>query len=216
MCPTGFTGAQVLAKHAANCKGVNGRPTKIEMSERDNNILAFKNHKNKQKAPFIIYANSEANIGKIPEGEREKTSCTEKTDRHVSCGVAFTVMRSDGFVHCSRKKRQRDAAKEFLKQLLEVEKELRENLKEVAPLQMTAQDWHSFSEAQVCHICDKDLMQENFMDSVEVWDFFTGKYSGQSHKKCRCRPCAEEREVLPVRETRQKKKKKDQIDKWIT
>ncbi|CAH3157341.1 unnamed protein product [Porites lobata] len=50
------------------------------------------------KAPFIIYADFEALIKKIPERERERTmaSCTEKTDKHEACGFTFTVVRCDG------------------------------------------------------------------------------------------------------------------------
>lgn len=61
---------------------------------------------------------------KIPEEERVKTSHMEKTEKHVSCGFAFILVRSDGFVVCSRNIRRKDAAKEFLEHLLEVEKEL--------------------------------------------------------------------------------------------
>lgn len=92
MCMIGFIIANVLARHAVHCNGVNGRPTKIEMPEKGNNILKFQNHKNNLKAPFAVYADSEALIENIPEGARERTVCTEKTEKHVACGFAFTVV----------------------------------------------------------------------------------------------------------------------------
>ena len=206
MCLMGLTSANVLARHAVHYNVVNGRPTKIEMPEKGKNTLRFQNHKNKMKAPFVIYADSEAIIEKIPEEAHERKACTEKAEKHVSCGFAFTAVRSDGEVFCFRKMRERGAAKEFLKQLLEVEEDIQKSLEEVVPIQMTTQDWQSFRCAEMCHVCDENLVKPEFLDSAPVFDVNTGKYCGQSHMRCR-----RQRFLGPWNPLQ----KKDEVDKWI-
>lgn len=85
------------------------------------------------KAPFIIYADFEALIKKIPERERERTmaSCTEKTDKHEACGFTFTVVRCDGKSWPVVKYRQgadgqKKAVEEFLRRVLGVQEKSRE------------------------------------------------------------------------------------------
>ena len=66
MCVTRFTRAHLLEDHKKYCNGVNGRPTRIEMPEEGKNILSFQNHHKQMKAPYVIYADFEALVKKIP------------------------------------------------------------------------------------------------------------------------------------------------------
>ena len=59
------------------------------MPEKEKNTLKFRNFHKQMKAPFIIYADFEALIKNIPERERERTSCTEKTDKLEATKVHF-------------------------------------------------------------------------------------------------------------------------------
>ena len=90
ICLTGFSRADLLESHKKYCKGVNGTPTRIEMPEEGKNTLSFQNHNKKMKVPYVIYADFEALVRKIPgcEGgpERESKQATQRRQsgmRHV-------------------------------------------------------------------------------------------------------------------------------------
>ena len=106
MCLTGFSRADLLENHKKYCSGVNGRPTRIEMPEEGKNTLYFKNYHKQMKVPYVIYADFEALVRKIPGcelgPESKKKSSTEKTEWHVACGYSYIVVRSDGEVSGSK------------------------------------------------------------------------------------------------------------------
>ena len=115
MCLTRFTRVEVLENHKKYCNGVNGRPTRIEMPEEGKNILAFQNYHKQMKAPYVIYADFEALVKKIPGCERgpdsKNKSYTEKTEWHEACGYSYIVVRSDGEVTGSKVYRGENAVK---------------------------------------------------------------------------------------------------------
>ena len=104
-CLTSFTRAHTLVEHEKYCNGVNGRPTKIDMPEEGENILAFQNYKKQMKVPYVIYADFEALVKKIQGCERDpdKKSYTEKTEWHEACGYSYIVVKSDGEVKQGQK-----------------------------------------------------------------------------------------------------------------
>ena len=196
LCLSRFTKAHVLVEHEKHCNGVNGRPTRIDMPEEGNNNLTFKNYHKQMKAPYVIYADFEAVVRKFKGCERgpdyinkNKTKCyTDKTEHHEACGYSFVVVRSDGQVTGPIVYRGENAVKSFLERLVIVKDKIRENLSKVKPLTLTQEDWYNFKNAESCHICEKKLVKENFLDSQPVYT--TGyitkkeKYRGQYHKRC--------------------------------
>ena len=196
LCLSRFTKAHVLVEHEKHCNGVNGRPTRIDMPEEGNNNLTFKNYHKQMKAPYVIYADFEAVVRKFKGCERDpnyinknKTKCyTEKTEHHEACGYSFVVVRSDGQVTGPIVYRGENAVKSFLERLVIVKDKIRENLSKVKPLTLTQEGWYNFKNADSCHICEKKLVKENFLDSQPVYT--TGyitkkeKYRGQYHKRC--------------------------------
>ena len=135
------------------------------------------------KAPFVIYADCESNIEKydtcIPPTER---SSTTKTEVHKPCGFSFIAVRSDGSVTKTYNYRGEDCVRQFLSALLQTEAEIRESLKQKAPLNMSEEDWKAFHRARECHICKKDLFRYNAKDEIEFWHPETGEYCGKVHK----------------------------------
>ena len=103
----------MLVSHKKYCNGVNGTPTRIEMPEEGKNTLSFQNHHKQIKVPYLIYADFEALIRKIPGCEREQTRYTEKTKRHEACGYSYMVVRSDGEVTGSKVYRGENAVGTF-------------------------------------------------------------------------------------------------------
>ena len=54
---------------------------------------------------------------------------------------------------------------------------------------MTREDWADYKKASECHICNKTLYKNNFLDAVNVHDPNTGEYTGQVHRKTNKSKC---------------------------
>ena len=191
MCLTRFTRAHLLEDHKKYCNGVNGRPTRIEMPEDGKNILAFQNYHKQMKAPYVIYADFEALVKKIPGCERgpdsKNKSYTEKTEWHEACGYSYIVVRSDGEVTGSKVYRGENAVKEFLNGIEQEEMKIRESLATPKPIVMTDKDWEDYKNSKNCHICNKSLIKDEYLDSLPVFKIEEGgksSYRGQWHKRC--------------------------------
>jgi len=100
------------------------------------------------------------------------------------------VVRSDGKVVCSKAYRGENAVGKFLSDILQEEEKIRESLATPKPIVMTWKDWQNFKKATDCHICNKALIKDEFMDSLPVWNVEEAaegekwSYWGQGHKKC--------------------------------
>ena len=198
MCLTRFTRAHLLVDHKKYCNGVNDRPTKIDMPEEGENILAFQNYHKQIKAPYVIYADFEALVKKMPGCERDPDkkykSYTEKTEWHEACGYSYIVVRSDGEVTGSKVYRGEEAVKSFLENVMQEKEKIRERLAKPKPVTMTQENWEDFKQnwedfnAENCYICEKKLVKENYWDSLPVYTkgliSKKEKYQGQYHKKC--------------------------------
>jgi len=147
------------------------------------------------KMPYVIYTDFEAIIRKILgcEHERMQASYTEKTEWHEACRYSFMVVRSDGKVVCSKAYRGENAVGKFLSDILQEEEKIRESLATPKPIVMTWKDWENFKKATDCHICNKALKKDKFIDSLPVWNIKEAgeegegekwSYWGQGHKQC--------------------------------
>lgn len=105
-------------------------------------------------------------------------------------------------------------AQDFLKSVVGEEKKIREELKNEAPLKMGAVNWKKFNEAEDCWICERSLWVENFLDSVPVRDPSTGKYCGQSHRKCRWEGSSKAFGRKPRAELQKRNRFDILIEKW--
>jgi len=190
------------------------------MPEEGENILSFQNYKKQMKMPYVIYADSEALVRKIPGCERERMqkSYTEKTERHEACGYSFIVVRSDGEVSGLKVYRGENAVGKFLSDILQEEEKIREILAESKTIVMTWKDWESFKKATDCHICNKTLIKDEFLDSLPVWNVEEAgeegegekwNYWGQGHKKCFYK-AQKEKKKLGVQRLKRLEDKKDQ------
>ena len=92
------------------------------------------------------------------------------------------AVRSDGKTKGPYLYRGADVVQGFLHYLQQLEKEIREELRVKAPLNMTRADWVDFSLERYCHICSKPLVKKNQRDAIEVHDPDTGKYAGLVHR----------------------------------
>ena len=111
-----------------------------------------------------------------------KHSFTIKTEKHEPCGFSYVVMRSDGQTFGPYTYRGEEAVFVFLTYLQNYEREMRGDMANKRPLDMTNEDWKKYRNAAECHICNKSLYKDLYLDSMNVYDPDSGKYCGQSHR----------------------------------
>ena len=166
------------------------------------------------KMPYVIYADFEGLVRKIHRCERNpeiKASYTEKTEQHEACGYSYMVVRGNGEVLGSKVYWGENAVGMFLSGILQEEMAIRESLATPKPLVMIAEDWEKHKNSTECHICNKCLIKDLFLDSIPVCDHDTGSYCSQSHKSCYYAALKKMEFIGPKRE----RKDRDKIDQWI-
>ena len=210
-CMHGYTTIDLLERHNPECKGLLKSPTKTEMLKQGENKMTFKNFYKHMKAPYAVYADFECILRKINTCKPDnKPSFTVKTEKHEPCGFSYMIARSDGQTFGPYTYRGEDAVYVFLRYLLNHETEMREDVANKRPLVMTNKDWQKYRNPTECHICNKSLYKDLYLDLMEVYDSDSGKYCGQSHRRCYYQ-AAKNRYAL-----REIRKPKDAINKSIT
>ena len=161
-CLYSYTRQDLLDHHIIDCKGINERAITIEMPKEGKNTVKFKNHKNQLKAPWVIYADFEANTTKI-EGpmNNPQQSSTQRTQLHEACGFAFRAVRSDGKSIGPIGYRGPNTVKVFLEKLQECEKIIRESLEQRQKgVHLTKDETIKHNAATTCWICKEDNFGE--------------------------------------------------------
>jgi len=80
------------------------------------------------------------------------------------------VVTSDREVSGSKVYRGENAVGTFLSNILQEEVKIRESLAAPKPMVMADEDWEKFKKAPDCHICNKSLTKDEFLDSLPVWN----------------------------------------------
>ena len=210
-CLHGYSRRELLERHKPECKGLLKSPTRTEMPKQGDNKMAFKNYYKQMKAPYVVYADFECILRKINTCEPDnKQSFTIKTEKHEPCCFSYVIARSDGQNFGPYTYRGEDVVYKFVTSLLEYKIKMREDMASKRPLVTTNEDWQKYRNAGECHICNKSLHKDLYLDSMEVFDPDSGKYDGQSHRKCFHQ--AAKNRYAP----REIRKPKDAIDQWIS
>ena len=116
---------ELLERHREECKGLLKRPTRIEIPQEGENTVHFNNYQKQMKIPYVIYADFEAWIRKIPlckQKEGIKESFTEKTEWHEACGYTYSVVTNDGLTSIPKVYRGENAVERFLMDMMQEEK----------------------------------------------------------------------------------------------
>jgi len=200
----GYSRKDLLEIHKPECKGLLKSPTRTEMLKEGENKMSFTNYHKHMKAPYVVYADFECVLEKIASCEpQQDESFTVKTEKHEPC----IAVRSDGKLYGPFNHRGTDIVYVFLMWLQNHEREMREDMAHKRPLVMTPEDWQKHRKATNCHICAKGLVKDLYCDSMAVYDYDSGKYCGQSHRRCYHQ--AVENKYVP----QERRKPKDEIDK---
>ena len=184
-CLHGYSRRELLERHKPECKGLLENPTRTEMPKEGENKMDFKNFFKQMKVPYAVYADFECILRRIDTCEpNNKKSFTIKTEKHEPCGFSYVVVRSDGQTFGPYGYRGEDAVYVFLRYLLNHEIEMRRDMANKRKLVTTNEDWQKYRNAAECHICNKSLYKDLYLDTMEVFDPDSGKYCGQSHRRC--------------------------------
>ena len=205
-CITPHSSERTLSDHLIHCKGGDAPPCHAVFPQATEDgsppTIQFKNIQHLMKAPYVIYADTEAIIK--PTASSTTDSNTVQTSEHVPCSFACTVVRSDGQVISERLYRGEDAMGVFFDWLEQELENIREDLKHIRPLRMTEDDWVNHENATKCWICDGPFTDYNPGDKGGMWkvldhDHLTGRYRGPAHSKCNQQLCIEPyRSPIPV------------------
>ena len=209
-CLHGYKTRDLLERHKPECKGLLKSPTRTNMPKQGENKMSFTNYHKQMKAPYVVYADFECLVRKMATCEPDKKqSFTVKTEKHEPCGFSYVVVRSDGQTFGPYTYRGEDAVFIFLRYLQNHEMEMRKDMENKRPLVMTNEDWQKYKRAGECHICNKSLHKDLYLDSMAVYDPDSEKYSGQSHRRCYHQ--AVNNRYVP----HERRQPKDAIDQWI-
>ena len=165
-----------------------------QLPDPDNNKLRFKNFKNMQMAPFVIYADFEAlNVPTNRDAISEPRHTIKLSDQ-IPCAFAMVVVRSDGFVAGQHLYRSSDPTENvsavFFRYLNQINEQILSYLTtEQKALQLTPAEKKAWDQMDPetklrCWICNEHVKRR---DAIREHDHITGKWRGPAHKKCNSR-----------------------------
>ena len=183
-CLQCFSSERVLNDHKENCITVNGTQA-INMPDKNNNILKFKNFHKQQAVPFVIYADFEA-ITETIQGCRpyDEKSFTEAYQKHTDCGYGYKLVccYDDKYTKPLQLYRGQHAVYGFMEAMLQEVEYCKKVMRDFFNKPMTEDDENDFKKANECHICNKKYTEKD----IRVRDHchITGKYRGSAHQDC--------------------------------
>lgn len=160
-------------KHYEEC--IRSNDCKIKLPT-ENATIQFKNHKNKVRAPFIVYADLECLL--VP------SEAAHSLHEHTPYSVGYYLKCSyDDSLSFYRSYRGENCQKWFVQEM----KQLAENIETVflCPLPMdplTPEQETEFHHITHCHICEQPFDISN--NRVRDHDHLTGIYRGAAHEGC--------------------------------
>lgn len=160
-CLNFFNNKEMLKKHLKYCTN----DCRIEMPEESEKWLQFKNHKNHLKAPFVIYADTEAFLKRLDAEERkrvfnEKCSTTAYQEHHVySIGYYYKCEYDDSMSYYTSSGDSSDCIDWFIKELHILAKVAAVLLSRNQPMKKLTDDEEKLLEdpEAKCSICGGDF-----------------------------------------------------------
>ena len=171
-----------LAIHQESCLSFDA--VKIEMPPKGS-VMKFSNFNKKMEFPYVIYADFEAKLEKVPTVfPSPENAFTEKIQEHKPISFAFHLV-SDHWkpkpIAYRARRDDEDVAKKFVEILSWFVVDLYENT-QPQPIEFAKEEREQFTAATHCFICDKVFEKQK--DKVRDHCHFTGKYRGAAHKEC--------------------------------
>lgn len=179
-CLNHFITENALHKHLVDCKKLN--KSKITLPSEKEKILKYSNYKNKEKVPFVIYADIESILEKYKD--LKLTTHTKKYQKHEAFSIAYYLKCSYND-SLSRFKcfTGKDCKIWFVKELEKIANELQSIFSQPIPIKpLTMEQNNEFHSSQYCHICSKPFVPDDL--KVKDHNHLTGEYRGSAHNTC--------------------------------
>ena len=190
-CISPHSSERTLQDHLTYCRGVDAAPCHAVFPEVDEKTgyipqTKFRHYENQMKSPYVIYADTESIIEPTTT---PTTNSTTQSSEHVPCSFFYIVVRSDGEVTNMSLYCGEDCMDVFFQQLDRELEKIRNDLKNIRPLEMTPADWCRYRAADLCWVCDGPFRPYKEGDIHGLWkvkdhDHITGEYRGAAHSKC--------------------------------
>lgn len=182
-CLNFFTEEAILCKHMTHCTS----EYHIEMPCEDEKWINFQNHEYQLRAPFVIYADTEAFLKPLSQSESvfNKECCTKAYQEHnmYSVGYYFKCEFDDSKSYYRSSGIRHDCINWFVKELQDIAFNAARMLSYNKPMIMTQEDKRKCQDKNaVCFICDQHFEIEE--TPVRDHCHFTGKFRGVVHSEC--------------------------------
>ncbi|XP_074026944.1 uncharacterized protein isoform X2 [Leptinotarsa decemlineata] len=166
---------KILERHILDCGKIN--ETAIKMPEEGKNLLEFKNYKNKEKAPFIVYADLESIL--------ERTDNPKKPQHHVPAAVGYYLKCSyDDSLSFYRAHRGIDCMQWFADEMNQLAEDVATVFWCPYDINMTFDQEMEFRKASNCHICQKPFTPEDKKVRDHNHLIPCDNYRGPAHEGC--------------------------------
>ena len=159
-CLHGFTKNRLLQQHNYLCR--RKEPQRVKLPEGDKTFLEFKNYFKQDKIKFAIYCDFESLLKPIYTCKPNPSlhSSTTETHIHEPCAFSYVVTSSiSTFNKAPVVYRGENVVETFIEHMLKEEDEILDVLYKYTPLKMTESDWECFLNSKNCHICGKELLE---------------------------------------------------------
>ena len=152
--------------------------------------LQFDNYNNKERVPFIVYADLECVLRKMDPGTENTSSFSYQHHEVFSIGY-YVKCSYDDTLSGYRYRRDKDCVAWFAKELEKLAHDVKAKISSNVPMPpLSRQQMEAFYSAKVCHICEKPFTQERGgkreRGNIRVRDHchLTGRYRGAAHDDC--------------------------------
>ncbi|KYQ48649.1 Uncharacterized protein F54H12.2 [Trachymyrmex zeteki] len=144
------------------------------LPNEDDKWLEFGNHCNKERIPFIVYADLECVLRKMEPNREDASSYTYQ--QHEVCSIGY-------YVRCSTRYRLRSKIDLFALFALFALCKCGFIVSANVPMEtLSKQQWEAYRNATRCHICEKPFALED--TRVRDHCHLTGKHRGPAHSNC--------------------------------
>ena len=195
-CFTHFTKYELLQKHILYCS--TNETVSVRMPPK-NTMLCFNNYHKQLPVPFVVYADFECFTKPVNTcSPNPEYSYNYNYQKHEPSGFCFYIkgivpdITFEPIIY-TRTKSTDDIAVIFVSKLAKVTNKIYNDFyRRPIPLKLTHAEQISFDKAEICHICEKELLTDKVRDHCH----FTGQYCGAAHNSCniQCRKPM----ILPV------------------
>ena len=164
-CFTHFTKDELLQKHILYCSN---NETAVVNMPKEKTMLNFKNYYKQLPIPFVVYADFECFTKPMNTcSPNPKESYNYNYQKHEPSGFCFYIKGIVPGIKIkpitfTKTKDSDDVAKIFVEKLAEVTKSIYNDFyRRPKPLRLTRAEQISFDKAEKCHVCKKELLDNN-------------------------------------------------------